>query len=515
MRVPFATPFLAAEPRATALLDDGFRRPEAWRAEAAARCGRPISPGLIAAIRKRASSQAQQRNLAALDDGAVAVVTGQQVGIFLGPLYTFYKAASAIAWARAISEATGARCVPLFWLQTEDHDYAEIASCELPPTLSLPASDARCSVAHLALPAAIGGLVETLADVLAPQPHAAAIVELVRSSYQEGRNLADAFAAMLGAIFADEGLLILDPRCPEVAREAAPLYATAIERAGEIDAALLRRSTELEQAGLREQVNVRAGSPLVFFHGANPEGARRRLQHSGAAFQLDGGGSTTAEELLDAARREPLRFSASALLRPVIQDALLPSVVYVGGPAEIGYLSQTAVLYPIFGVRPALAALRARFRIVDASGARALKALELMPAELEAPRDVLLARLGSRRAGSPEDLARRLLADLPQQLEASAKKHPALDRAAQRTRLSVEHAVKRFAERHARLVAEQDQTLSDRIDRLQETLFPHGEPQERRHALPLYAARYGLDTFKAMVLDRIRPPAFAVQDLVP
>jgi bacillithiol biosynthesis cysteine-adding enzyme BshC len=522
MKAPFAPPFLASEPRATALLDDGFRRREAWREEVRARREQRIPREVLAALAAQqqglARSEARARNLAALSEsGTVVVVTGQQVGLFLGPLYTFYKAATAIAWARAVEQETGARCVPVFWLQTEDHDFAEIAACAVPPALrlTLPDSGERCSVAHRRLPAEVPGLVEALADALSPQPFAAEILDGVRAAYEPGRPVARAFALLLASVFAEEGLVVLDPRCPELARAASPIYTAALERASEIDEALQRRGDELASAGLREQVNVRPGSPLVFFHGETPEGPRRRLQQEGSGFHIDGGGQVSREELLQAARAAPLRLSSSALLRPLFQDSLLPAVAYVGGPAELGYLAQIAPLYPLFGVRPALATPRARFRIVDARTDALLRALDLQPAEVEVPREALIERLGVKGREAPADLARRLLGGLPEILEASARKHPSLARAARRTRVSVEVALDRFAAQHARALAEEDRTLTDRIDRLQAALFPGGESQERVHSLPSYAAHHGLARLKSAVLSAIRPGETGVTDLRP
>ncbi len=530
MSVNFAGPFLAGEPRATALLTDGFRRVAAWQEEVRARQGRQLPAGLLALV-QAPGSEAGRRNLAALaETGTVAVVTGQQLGLFLGPLYTFYKACSAIAWARAVERETGARCVPIFWLQTEDHDFAEIASCTVPPALqlALPLVESRGSVAHLAVPAAVEDLLARLDQALAPLPDAPRMLGILRRAWTPGRPLAQAFAATLLEIFAEEGLLVLDPRCAEVARLSSGLYETAIARTQEIDCALLLRGQELERAGLREQVKVRPGSPLVFFHGDRPEDARRRLSSRGAVahrenedsrapgngWQLDGGGEVSRAELLRVAREEPLRLSSSALLRPVVQDALLPVVAYVGGPAELGYLAQTAPLYRLFGVRPSLSAPRARFRLIDPRSAARLEALGLAPQDLEVDRVKLLSMLGSERA--PADaLARRFLGDLPALLAESGAKHPGLARAARRTQVTVERAAARFAERHARLLAAQDATLVDRVDRLQAALFPGGAPQERVHSLPYYAARHGLSALKAAVLAAVQPGQTFVQDLRP
>jgi bacillithiol biosynthesis cysteine-adding enzyme BshC len=526
---PFCPPFLAGEPRATALLGDGFRRVESWRDEVAARAQRRVAPALLESLAAQQAllppSEARSRNLEALAaPGTVVAVTGQQVGLFLGPLYTLYKAATAIAWARALSEHTGARAVPVFWLQTEDHDLAEIASCLVPQPdgpllrLGLPETASRCSVEHVPLPPQIDALVAQLEQALAPLPHAEQVVALLREAYRPGRSMALAFAQVLAAIFADEGLLVLDPRCPEVARLAAPLYAQALEQSREVDASLQSRGDALRAAGLSEQVKVRGGSPLVFFHAQGVEGARHRLQRDGAdRFRIDGGGYATQAELLDALGRQPLLFSTSALLRPVVQDALLPAAVYVGGPAEVGYLAQAAPLHALFGVRPALAAPRARFRLIDPRCDALLRELQLSPADVEAPRDRLLAQLGAARAGArpAETLARDFLGGLPDKVLAMARKHPGLERAARRTQLSVERAVARLAARHARLLAEQDRTLASRIDRLQAALFPEGEPQERVHSMPAWAARFGLQGLKEAVLRAVDPKDPTTKDLRP
>jgi bacillithiol biosynthesis cysteine-adding enzyme BshC len=386
-----------------------------------------------------------------------------------------------------------------------------------PLRLSLPERADRCSVAHCALPPEVDALVEQLAQALAEQPEAERVVALVRDAYRPGRSLPEAFARLLAAVFAEEGLVLLDPRCHEVAQLFAPYYRIALSRADEIDNALLQRGEELARAGLEEQVHVRRGSPLVFFHPEGVEGPRHRLQRDGARYRLDAGGQVAPEELLAAAEREPLRLSTSALLRPLVQDALLPAVVYVGGPAELGYLAQVAPLYPIFGVRPSLAAPRARFRLIDARTASLLGKLALAPKDVELPREKLMQRLGARSAGltAPDELARALLGELPSRISALAEGRPALARTARRARSTVERAAARFAGRHAQLLAEEDSVLSERATRLQHTLFPEGAPQERVHSLPYYAAHHGLSALKSAVLSAIVPGESAVQDLSP
>ena len=225
----FSSSYLAGDPRALPFLPRDFRDAAARREATRAAAARRASPALLdvlgdqqARLPPSAARDASHAALAA--GGSAVVVTGQQVGLFLGPLYSFYKAASAIATARALEAEAGVRVVPLFWLQTEDHDFAEIASCTVagddgaPVTLALPperAGDARVSLAHRRLGAEVTELVDALAAALGAGPEAAEVVSLLRAAYVPGRSPAEAFAHLLASIFADEG-----PADPRPARRA-------------------------------------------------------------------------------------------------------------------------------------------------------------------------------------------------------------------------------------------------------------------------------------------------------
>ncbi|HWM86922.1 MAG TPA: bacillithiol biosynthesis BshC, partial [Kofleriaceae bacterium] len=283
-----------------------------------------------------APSPARDRNLDALRGGAAAVVTGQQVGLFLGPLFTIYKAASAIRDAAALAARRGAPVVPVFWLQTEDHDLPEIASCAVPGQLdaprvfALPASpDDRVSLAHLTLPAEVEPCIDELADDLAGHSFTASHIARLRRHYRAGAGWAAAFAGVVGELFADEGLVVMDARDPALGELVRPVHHRALRDAEVISRALELRSEELLAGGARVQVHVRPGAPLAFHHPAGREGPRYRLEPAGgegdgARFAEVGGSATHSRaELFAALERDPLCFSTSALLRPIVQDTLL------------------------------------------------------------------------------------------------------------------------------------------------------------------------------------------------
>ena len=539
----FSNFYLAGEPAAHAFFAPRFRDPQARIARARLAAERTVPPTVLQVLREQQASLppsgARQANLDRLAAGQTAVVaTGQQVGLFLGPLYAFYKAASAIAVARAIEAESGVRCVPLFWLQTEDHDFDEIRSCTVAGRdgelirLVLPdEGGARVSVAQRTLPAQVSELLETLAAALEPGPAAEETLALLRDHYQPGRSMAAAFAQVMAAVFADEGLLVFSPREARVAEQAAPLYRVCIDDCEVIEARLQERHAALAAAGFDEQVAVRERGALIFFHRDGENGPRFRIQRKVASagetsWALAGSAEVIGhDELLRTLARSPLRFSTSALLRPIVQDTLLPTVAYVGGPGEINYFAQLSPLYAHFGLTPPLLVPRARFRCVDARSRRWLGQLGLSAADLSAPLDELRARLPAaipEGAADPKELRAWVASQIAPTVEKITSAVEAagthLQRPAKRVRASVAHGLGRLIDRYARTLVERDEVTARRIHRLELALFPNRTPQERTYGWPSLAGRVGIAALKRLVLDRlgaVGPFTTDVQDLEP
>jgi bacillithiol biosynthesis cysteine-adding enzyme BshC len=531
----FSDSYLAGEPAAHAFFAPGFRDPVERQRVARLAAGRKVPAVLLDVLREQQSalpaSAAREANLNALAKGGAAVVaTGQQVGLFLGPLYTFYKAASAVAVARAIEAESGIRCVPLFWLQTEDHDFAEIRTCAVagsdgqPVQLQLAeAGEPRVSVAQRCLGTEIDGVLDQLASLLDGQPGAEEVLTLLRAHYRPGKSLAAAFAGVLATLFADDGLLFLDPRDARIAALAAPLYRSCLEDADVIERLLQERQAALSAAGFATQVPVRSCA-LVFFHQDRAAGPRFRLQKSAraGAWALAGTTATVADvELLDLLAREPLRFSTSALLRPIVQDALLPTVAYVGGPGEINYFAELGPLYQHFGVVPPLLVPRARFRCVDARTRRWLEQSGLVAADLAQPSRDIRARLHPAvPAGSPDPqelrdrVAQQILPAVEEIASAISATGEPLRRPAQRTRDSVAHALERLIGRYARGLVERDETTLRRIEKLEMVLNPGGVAQERFYGWPWLASRLGPGVFKRLVFERLEQAGAFATDIL-
>ena len=212
-----------------------------------------------------ASSQTSE-NIGRLRDGALAVVTGQQVGLFGGPLFSIFKALSTIKLAREATNA-GVNCVPVFWLATTDHDLNEISHISmLGPdgalrTLTGPGHGLHdAPVGTVTFAPEIQQVVEAAAALLSDSEAAG----FLRDSYRPGENFGSAFARLFSRLFAEWGVILLDSSDPELHRIAQPIYHAAVERAAELDDALLARGRELEAAGYHQQVKVTPSSTLLF-----------------------------------------------------------------------------------------------------------------------------------------------------------------------------------------------------------------------------------------------------------
>lgn len=521
--------YAASGMRRNAFLPFGFGDAADRRERVAIAAQRRVSPELLAVLRAQSAalppSAAREANLNQLGEpGTVVVATGQQVGLFLGPLYTLYKAASAIAIARELQRETGVPCVPLFWLQTEDHDFAEIAPCPVPTDdglLRLMLQDdeahARKSLADRMLGAEVPALLEELEHSLLNLPSASEVVALLKANYRPLVSPGRAFAGVLASFFADDGLIVFDPRCREGAQLAKPVLRAALVNAPKLEEGLAERGRALKEAGFSEQIEPRTGSPLVFFHIDGEKGPRFRMTREGDLYRLAGHPETLSlEELLAILDREPLRFSTSALLRPILQDTLFPTAVYVGGPAEVSYFAQLGPLYDAFDMKLPLVAERAHLRLVPHRIGDLMQKLGLSAKDVEQPRDALIRRLAAPVAdGTAPNAA--WAAELEQRLDALAAQAPEIDprlvRATERARRSIRHALEQLGRRHQHAVTERDDVLTSRVARLQSALYPEGHLQERFHSFPAYAARLGLADFRARIMGAIDPFHPAMRDI--
>ena len=425
-------------------------------------------------------------NVERLRGGARAVVTGQQVGLFGGPLLTLLKAATAIARAKEAEARTGVAHVPVFWLATEDHDLAEVDQVAIPgkramETLRLGLKDAGTEVGGVVLGEGVQALLEQASELLGWAP----VCDLLRACYRPEATLGLAFGRFMTKVFEVHGLVVLDAAGRGFHALGAGVLRAAIGQAGELEEALLGRTQELEGLGYGAQVLVKASGSLLFLvdGGSGLRAALRRTKEGGWKA---GGRSYSTEELLGILETEPERLSPNALLRPVFQDAILPTAAYVGGPAEIAYFAQSAVVYERVLGRVTAVLPRLTATLIGPAVGVVMERHEVQLSDLFAAKTVeeLAARLGAR--AMPIEGKRKLAAAgnaLEMELEALtgylASVDESLGRAAGVSASKMRYQMGRLRRMAARFEVEKEASLRKHAETMMLTLYPDGHLQER------------------------------------
>ena len=410
--------------------------------------------------------------------GTVVVATGQQVGLFTGPAYTVYKALTAARLAQRLTEQ-GLPAVPVFWLATEDHDFAEVNHCwvfddacqpvrieagstaaPLTPVGTIPVSEAAAGELRRAL----GGL-----------PFAGQLADLVKEAYTAGTTFGASFQRLLGKLLAPYGLLYLDPLDPSARQLAAPLLARAYERSADLVRLVLERNQALAAAGYHAQVRVEPESSLLFLLKGG-----RRLPLGAGTGGLQGGD-----------------LSPNALLRPVVQDYMLPTVASVMGPAEVAYMAQAQVIYRELLGREPVVVPRAAFTILDGRSAKLLARYALSLDDFFQGEQALRER--AARTMTPPELGRNLQ-ELTEATEAGIARlrtellrfDPTLAEALERSRRKVLHQLGKIGGKISREALARSERVDAGTARLVGLIYPHRHLQERFYSILALLAQHGL-----------------------
>jgi bacillithiol synthase len=439
-------------------------------------------------------------NIARLRNGAGAVVTGQQVTLFGGPLFTILKAATAIRKAKDASIA-GSPHVPIFWLATEDHDLAEADHVTFPDrheskTLRLGAEPGNSSAAgKVTIGKSIEDLLAQAAEILGPGP----LLDQLSACYREGRTLGQAFAQFISHTFAAQGLVVMDASSRAFHALGSDVLRQAIVRADELRVALNDRDQQLAAARYHSQVLIPSLSSLLFLFDSST-GARVALRRTAEGGWHAARQSYSTAELLAILDAEPERLSPNALLRPVFQDSILPTAAYVGGPSEVAYFAQSQVLYErILGrttpvlprlsatlIEPAIANLLARY---DVSLPDVIQSALKDPLELAQRLGARsISAIGKRKlaaAGNALDTELSALATYMHSLD------PGLGRAADVSSSKMRYQMNRMRRLAANYELRQDQTLGRDAGLIALNLFPNRHPQERLLGAAWFLSRYG------------------------
>lgn len=489
------SPFFAGDPAAPAAWADTIRRSQATERQPAA-LARLIADQQAA----RQAPAAARDNAARLADPATRVViTGQQAGLFGGPLFTLLKALTAMKLAAATEREHGVAVVPVFWIDAEDHDWPEVSGCTVldaalaPQTVrlaDLPGAGER-PIAGLTLTPDITPALDALAELLPDTEFRADVLAGLRAAYQPGRGMAEAFGRWIETVLGPHGLVVYDSSDPAAKPLAARIFTTEIARPGHTAELAGRAGQALIEAGYHAQVTPHEGAISLFHLSA----AREAIRATGTEVAI-GDRRTTLQALAEEAAREPGHFSPNVLLRPLVQDAIFPTICYVAGPNELAYLGQLREVYAHFGIAMPLMYQRATATLADSATLRflsryALPLTALQPQDERALNDLLEGQLPP----SVEDALTGVSGLIAERMEQLAQVVPQIDPTLEgtvRTTLGkMQHEMQTLHAKVIQAAKRKDETLRRQFHRAQSLTFPSGHPQEREIGFVWFLNRYG------------------------
>jgi bacillithiol synthase len=438
--------------------------------------------------------QHQNPNLSSLEllsaPKTVAVVTGQQVGLFSGPAYTIFKAVTAARLAQQLTQE-GIPAVPIFWVSTEDHDLDEVDHAWVfdaeysPAKLSAGVKPTAGPVGKVLLDKVPFDQLEKSFEGFAYKD---AVLAMVRRAYEPGRTLGLAFLRLLRELLEPLGLIFVDPLDSKFREIAAPFLADVVEKAPQIMDSVRQRSLELERAGYHAQVFVDSETSPIFLLDQE-----RRVGLKLRDGQFVDRQTTYSTEQLSA---RALDISPSALLRPVMQDFMLPTVAYVGGPAEIAYMAQCQVVYrDLLGRMPVIVP-RNGFTLVDDHTTKLLNRYKLQVSDVFCHPDELRRRIANRLvpATVAESLSRaqtHIAAELSNVENVLSDFDPSLTAALQKSAAKIQYQLEKIATKTATETIRRDEQAARAANRLANALYPNQHLQERVYSILPFVAQHG------------------------
>jgi len=494
--------YLSGSPAAAAFYEGNPADPRAWRAKLAevrARFGRAERERAAAALTPT-NPHAAERLRRFVDEGGAMVTTGQQAGLFTGPLYTVHKILSAIRLAAALERRLGTVVLPVFWAASEDHDFAEVNHAyAVDPTGELRrvsvSATSRIAVpmSEMRLDDDVTAALDAFGRTVGGDGDASPGMALLRGAYRPGVTVADAFKAAIVSLFGDFDLFVTDAADPALKAASADVLLGELANAAEHERLIAQQTAALGGAGYTTQVTLVEGATNVFWHG--PAGRERLYRDGGGGFEAkDARRRFTLDELRAILADDPRALSPNVFLRPVVESAVFPTLSYVGGPAETAYFAQVRPLFAAFGIRAPVAFPRFGATIVPAEVADARARAGIPDDELRLPAHELWERVARRHM--PAELWERLDAlrralvdgfggvmdvasgiDVNLDPAVGARRNRALLEVAKSERTIIRH----FKQRNAAL--ERD------VRTARNHLRPNGIPQERALTVFQYLAR--------------------------
>lgn len=449
--------------------------------------------------------------LARLVGGALCVTTGQQPGLLTGPLFTVYKALTAVALADALSDRLGEPVIPVFWVAGDDHDLAEANHVHFLTRendvrrVTLRDRDPEAPLTPLyrePLGAEVNAVVAAIAGDAPDTEFRSDVLRWLERHYRPEADFATAFAGALAELLGRFGLVVLQPTHPAAKRAMAPLLIDTLRAATALDRDLDARAAELRAEGRAAPVPVGDGATGVMVEGRL---GRDRLVLDGGTFVARRSGEAWPLDRLErVAAEHPERLSPNVLLRPAVEAALLPTVAYVGGPGELAYLPQTEPNYRLLGVNPQHPFPRWSARLVEQRVTKVLAKYGI------AADDLLRSDLETAliRGDMPDDVRaplaglRTTLGEQYQRLQDAATGiDPTLKKPVQSARNSALAALTDLEKRIVAHLKKQNEIVVQQVGKARNSIYPGGQPQERVFTVAPYLIRYGMGLLDAALDD--------------
>ncbi|MBI5730559.1 MAG: bacillithiol biosynthesis cysteine-adding enzyme BshC [Ignavibacteriales bacterium] len=457
---------------------------------------------------QKVSKQTEQNIQALASEKTIAVLTGQQLGILGGPLYTIYKSFTAIKLCNHLKENyDGFNFVPVFWLEGDDHDYDEVRNFSIlnneNQILNLKYDDGqldevnRGSIGGLKFSQNIENVLSELTGNLRETEFKAPLLDLIKSIYQPDRTFLEAFRKLMIRLFDEYGLIVFNPLDPAVRKLLTPVFTKEITEFGEHTGYIVERSAELEEV-YHAQVKVK---PINLFYLDEKERLSIEPTDTGE-YKLKGKRKKfTKDELLSQLDTSPEKFSPNVLLRPICQDYLFPTAFYIGGPGEISYFAQVSPLYKIYNIDEPFIYPRSSATIVEKGVQTILEKNNLTYTDIFSDEEELIQKIVT---ASSEINLESLFLNSQEEINSSinhiADKLISIDKTlgdlTSKSKQRIEETINFLKTKAVEAEKKKYESTIRQISKVRNVLYPNNNLQERELNWIYFANKYGMDIFR-------------------
>jgi bacillithiol biosynthesis cysteine-adding enzyme BshC len=488
-------PFYAGDPATPAAWADTIKRSQSFARQPAE------TARVIAAQQASRNAPAKSRESAArlADPATRVVITGQQAGLFGGPLFTLLKAITTMKLAAQVEREHRVPVVPVFWIDAEDHDWPEVSGCtvldsELAPSTvrlaDLPGAGSL-PIARLNLTDAINDALDQLNTALPDTEFKSEIMSGLRAAYVPGRSMATAFGIWMEQVLGPRGLVVYDSSDPAAKALARDVFVKELSQPGQTARIAAKAGEALVAKGYHAQATLADGTVCVFHLNAE----RSPIKITGDKAEIEDR-TVPLDQLKKEAQTQPDHFSPNVLLRPLVQDTVFPTICYVAGPNELAYLGQLKEIYAHFGIPMPLMYQRGTATLADSATLRFLSKYDLPITALRAQDESALNQLlESQLPPTVEQSLTSVSSMIEERMNAVAEAvpqiDPTLEGAVKSTLGKMQHEVHSLHNKVIQAAKRRDDTLRRQFQRAQALTFPQGHPQEREVGFVWFLNRYG------------------------